>query len=185
MVEGKAGAELRASSPGPATSVDSVAPGPALPPGLLAAPPAARVSAGAVSSWGLQEAETPHPLLAPWGPRCRQEGREDPWGHQTAAPWRAPPHLPPRLTGTLIPHHSREAQPRRPAPNSELGGMPVSTGAGRGGRGRAGQATGLGAGLLSVTTKDERLRRPEMAWRETGWHFGHGPPRFQKGNARQ
>ena len=184
-MEGEAGAELRASSPGPATSVDHLAPSPALPPGLLAAPPAARVSAGAMSSWGLLEAETPHWLLAPWGPHCRQEGRAGPRGHQTAAPWRAPPHLPPQLTGTLMSHHSREAQPRRPAPNSELGGTPVSAGAGRGGRRWAGQTASLGAGLLSVTTKDGRLRRPEMAWRETGWRFGHEPPRFQNGNARQ
>ena len=35
VVEGEAGAELSAGSPGPATSVDGVAPGPALPLGLL------------------------------------------------------------------------------------------------------------------------------------------------------
>ena len=71
------------------------------------------------------------------------------------------------------------------APHSELGGAPVSAGAGRGGQGRAGQAARLGAGLMSVITKAGRLRRLEMACRETGWRFGHEPPRFQKENARQ
>ncbi|XP_070334475.1 collagen alpha-1(I) chain-like [Odocoileus virginianus] len=98
VVEGEAGAELRASSPGPATSVDGVAPGPALPPGLLATPPAAQVSAGK------RAGQTPGAIHG-----CPLEGAATP---------------PPQLTGTLMSHHSREAQPRRPAPNSEPGGMP-------------------------------------------------------------
>ena len=97
------------------------------------------------------------------------------------------------LEGTATPptdrHPDVSSQPRgsvrRPAPHSKLSGAPVSTGAGRGGRGRAGQAARLGAGLMSVTTKAGRLRQLEMACRETGWRFGHEPPRFHKGNARQ
>lgn len=97
------------------------------------------------------------------------------------------------LEGTATPltdrHPDVSSQPRgsvrRPAPHSEPGGAPVSAGAGRGGRGRAGQATRLGAGLMSVTTKAGRLRQPEMVCREIGWRFGHEPLRFQKGNARQ
>ena len=102
-----------------------------------AAPPAARVSAGAMSSWGPLEAETLHPLLSPWRPRCRQEGRVDPWSHQTAAPWRARPH--PRMTGTLMSHHSREAQSDVPLLTASLAGRLSARGqaeAAEGGQGR-------------------------------------------------
>ena len=90
-----------------------------------------------MSSWGPLEAETPHSLLTPWRPYCRQEGRVDPWGHQTAAPWRAPPH--PRLTGILMSHHSHEAQSDVPLLTASSAGHLSARGqaeAAEGGQGR-------------------------------------------------